>query len=76
VCRSRRSERGGAPGGVWNRVPQAGARGPVPRAELPEGFEDGKSNSTPLMHTFVLCFITTTYWPGFSKLHCFIAETW
>ena len=36
---------------------------PYREQELPEGFEDGKSNPTLLMHTFILCFINTTYWP-------------
>nr|TKV94080.1 hypothetical protein SEVIR_9G270550v2 [Setaria viridis] len=60
-CRSRWSDRGGER--VWRPVPRAGVRSRagaerlVPRAgasgrQLPEGFEDGKSNLFPFGHIY------------------------
>ena len=49
---------------------------PYREQELPEGFEDGKSNPTLLMHTFTLCFIIHNLLACFTKLHCFTIKTW
>ena len=47
---------------------------PYHEQELPEGFEDGKSNLF-LWCIFWPSFSNTTYWPVFKTGYCFTAET-
>ena len=49
---------------------------PYREQELPEGFEDGKSNPTLLMHTFYPMFYKHNLLACFTKLHCFTIKTW
>ena len=66
VCVVDRGENEGEPANeqYYEQVNEDQFRDPEPEGQdLPEGYEDGKFNSTLLMHVSVLVFINTTQWP-------------